>query len=56
MLANRPLVALVVTSTLSILASVSQVDAQTNDNSAKIIAAGGGNSTSLLTIFVPDNI
>jgi plastocyanin len=58
MLANKPqiiLVALVVTSTLSILTSLNQVDAQTNENSAKIVAAGGGNSTSL-TIFVPDSI
>jgi plastocyanin len=57
--ANKPqiiLVALVVTSTLSILTSLNQVDAQTNENSAKIVAAGGGNSTSPLTIFVPYNI
>ena len=39
------LVALVVTSTLSILTSLNQVNAQTNENSAKIVAAGGGNST-----------
>ena len=45
------LVVLVVTSTLSILTSLNQVNAQTNENSAKIVAAGGGNSTSPLTIF-----
>lgn len=42
MLANKPqiiLVALVVTSTLSILTSLNQVDAQTNENSAKIVVA-----------------
>ena len=50
------LVALVVTSTLSILTSLNQVDAQTKENSAKIVEAGGGNSTSPLTIFVPDKI
>jgi hypothetical protein len=59
MLAINPqiiLVALVVTSTLSILTSLNQVNAQTNENSSKIVAAGGGNSTSPLTIFVPYNI
>jgi plastocyanin len=50
------LVALVVTSIISILTSLNQVNAQTNENSAKIVAAGGGNSTSPLTIFVPGNI
>ena len=50
------LVVLVVTSTPSILTSLNQVNAQTNENSAKIVAAGGGNSTSPLTIFVPYNI
>jgi len=57
--ANKPqiiLVALVVTSTLSILTSLNQVNAQTNGNGPKIVAAGGGNSTSPLTIFVPYNI
>lgn len=46
----------VVISTLSILTSLNQVDAQTNENNARIVAAGGGNSTSPLTIFVPYNI
>ena len=45
------LVALVVTSILSILTSLNQVNAQTNENSAKIVATGGGNSTSPLTIL-----
>jgi hypothetical protein len=49
MLANKPqisMVALGVTSTLSILTSLNQVDAQTNENSAKIVASSS-NSTSL---------
>lgn len=50
------MVALAVTSSLSILPSINQVDAQTNKNSPKIVGAGGGNSTSPLTIFVPENI
>ena len=50
------LVVLVVTSALSILTSLNQVNSQTNENIAKIVTAGGGNSTSPLTIFVPYNI
>ena len=59
MLANKPQIimfAIVVTSTLSMLTSIKQVDAQTSGNSPKIVGAGGGNSTSPLTIFVPENI
>lgn len=50
------MIAIVVTSTLSMLTSINQVDGQTSENSPKIVGAGGGNSTSPLTIFVPENI
>ena len=59
MLANKPqiiMIAIVVTSTLSMLTSINQVDGQTSEHSPKIVGAGGGNSTSPLTIFVPENI
>jgi plastocyanin len=59
MLANKSqiiLVAFVVTSTLAMLTCFNTANAKTQENSAKIVAAGGGNSTSPLTAFVPDNI
>ena len=46
------MIAIVVTSTLSMLTSINQVDGQTSENSPKIVGAGGGNSTSPLTIFL----
>lgn len=59
MLANKAqiiLVAFVVTSTLVMLTCFNPANAQTQENSAKIVAAGGGNSTTPVTAFVPDNI
>ncbi len=58
MLANKPQIilgAFVVTSILVMLTCFNPVHAQ-NETSAKIVAAGGGNSTSPLTMFVPENI
>jgi plastocyanin len=48
--------AFVVTSTLVMLTCFNPANAQTQENSAKIVAAGGGNSTTPLIAFVPDNI
>ncbi len=50
------ILAFIVTSTLIMATCFNPVHAQTNETSAKIVAAGGGNSTSPLTSFVPQNI
>jgi plastocyanin len=59
MLGNRPeliLIAFIISFAITMVTCFESVEAQEHELGVRIVAAGGGNSTSPLTAFVPENI